>query len=163
MKILFITTLPNLVYDELIKVGNISVDLIDLGASMGKEQFLSVMDFKVHSNTYYMLVTYRCPYFIPSIIRNRIGKCINIHPLSLPKYKGLNPWKKFFESGERQSEAVVHLMDDSFDNGEVLARWPYSFESQCEARSLSDWVISRKLPEFLNTETLKQYGNIDKE
>lgn len=158
MKILLVTTLPNLVYRELLKDDNVSIDLIDIGeSSMDKNQFLSVLDSNVYLNDYQLLITYRCPYYIPDNIREKIGKCINIHPLSLPMYKGLNPWKKFLDSGEHQSEAVVHLMTDAFDSGEIIARWPYTFDNPDDARGVSDSIISKNLPQFIRQYDMDAY------
>lgn len=151
MNIILITTLPNSLYNELKKADYLSIDLLDFNDSpMNKTQFLTELGYKIESKEYQLLITYRCPYIIPSYIRDKVGECINIHPVSLPEFRGLNPWKNFMKSGKKASEAIVHLMVDSPDDGKIIARWPYYFDSAKNARETSDRIISQKLLTFLN-------------
>lgn len=50
------------------------------------------------------------------------GRCLNIHPSLLPKYKGLDTHRRVLEAGEREHGASVHFVDEELDHGPVLAQ-----------------------------------------
>lgn len=57
------------------------------------------------------------------------GRMINIHPALLPSFGGkgmygLRVHQAVLESGVRVTGATVHLVDDRYDEGRVLAQWP---------------------------------------
>jgi formyltetrahydrofolate-dependent phosphoribosylglycinamide formyltransferase len=45
------------------------------------------------------------------------GKIINIHPSLLPKYKGLNTFKRILKSKEKITGCTVHHVNDLLDSG----------------------------------------------
>ncbi|MBP9038336.1 MAG: phosphoribosylglycinamide formyltransferase [Candidatus Syntrophosphaera sp.] len=52
---------------------------------------------------------------------------LNIHPALLPKYGGkmmygMNVHKAVFESGDKVSGVTVHLVDNQYDNGPIIAQ-----------------------------------------
>ena len=53
-------------------------------------------------------------------IRSFNGKIINIHPSLLPKYKGLNTYKKVLKNKERYSGCSVHYVSNKLDAGKVI-------------------------------------------
>ena len=55
-------------------------------------------------------------------VRNFKGKIINIHPSLLPKYKGLNTFKKVLKNNERYTGCTVHFVDEKLDNGRVILK-----------------------------------------
>ena len=57
------------------------------------------------------------------------GRMINIHPALLPSFGGKGMYgirvhRAVLESGARVSGATVHLVDDRYDEGAILAQWP---------------------------------------
>ena len=57
------------------------------------------------------------------------GRMINIHPALLPGFGGKGMYgirvhRAVIESGVRVSGATVHLVDDRYDEGKILAQWP---------------------------------------
>jgi len=48
------------------------------------------------------------------------GKIINIHPSLLPKYKGLNTFKKVLESRDKVTGCTVHHVNDKLDSGNKI-------------------------------------------
>ena len=57
------------------------------------------------------------------------GRMINIHPALLPAFGGhgmygMRVHRAVIESGARVSGATVHLVDDRYDEGRILAQWP---------------------------------------
>jgi phosphoribosylglycinamide formyltransferase 1 len=57
------------------------------------------------------------------------GRMINIHPALLPAFGGrgmygLKLHEAVLRSGSRVTGATVHLVDDRYDEGKILAQWP---------------------------------------
>lgn len=55
------------------------------------------------------------------------GRILNIHPALLPKFGGAGMYGKrvheaVLAAGERQSGCTVHLVDEEYDRGEILAQ-----------------------------------------
>ena len=53
-------------------------------------------------------------------IRNFKGKIINIHPSLLPKYKGLNTFKRVLKFNEKFTGCTVHYVDEKLDSGKII-------------------------------------------
>ena len=56
-------------------------------------------------------------------------RVVNIHPALLPAFGGLGMYglrvhRAVLEAGARVSGATVHLVDDEYDRGRILAQWP---------------------------------------
>lgn len=59
------------------------------------------------------------------VIRVFAGRIINIHPALLPKFGGKGMYGHFvheavFAAGERESGITVHLVDEHYDEGDIL-------------------------------------------
>ena len=54
---------------------------------------------------------------------NRFNKkIINIHPSLLPKYKGLNTFKRILENKEKLTGCTVHYVDKKLDSGKIILK-----------------------------------------
>ena len=62
--------------------------------------------------------------FMKIISENFIKKfnkpILNIHPSLLPKYKGLNTYKKILQNKEKFSGSTVHLVSKKLDSGKII-------------------------------------------
>ena len=70
-------------------------------------------------------------------VRNFKGKIINIHPSLLPKYKGLNTFKRALKNQEKVTGCTVHYVDDKLDNGRAIIRrrvWILKNENEIELK-----------------------------
>lgn len=47
---------------------------------------------------------------------------VNVHPSLLPKYRGPNPYLQTILNGETQTGVTLHLVDENFDSGAILAQ-----------------------------------------
>ncbi len=57
----------------------------------------------------------------PKFLR-RYPKTLNIHPSLLPKYKGLNTYKRVLASGEMIHGTTVHQVTEELDDGPIVAQ-----------------------------------------
>jgi len=81
----------------------------------------------------------------------RLG-CVNIHPSSLPRYRGPDPvgWQLY--NGETELGITCHRMDATLDTGPVLLQWTLPIHPddnrQSVRRAINDQIVER-LPELL--------------
>lgn len=47
---------------------------------------------------------------------------VNVHPSLLPKYRGPNPYMQVILNGEKESGVTLHLVDENYDSGAILAQ-----------------------------------------
>jgi len=65
----------------------------------------------------------------PAVVERYRGRMLNVHPALLPAFGGhgmygMRVHRAVIESGARVSGATVHLVDDRYDEGRILAQWP---------------------------------------
>lgn len=65
----------------------------------------------------------------PGVVRRFGGRILNVHPALLPAFGGagmygLRVHEAVLASEARVSGATVHLVDDEYDRGRILAQWP---------------------------------------
>ncbi|WP_107040213.1 phosphoribosylglycinamide formyltransferase [Brumimicrobium mesophilum] len=71
---------------------------------------------------------------------------INIHPALLPKYGGkgmygMNVHNAVFENKETESGITIHLVNDAFDEGEILAQYKVSLTPKDDANIIQKKVL----------------------
>lgn len=74
------------------------------------------------------------------------GKIINIHPSLLPAFGGAGMYgvrvhEAVLSSGVRVSGATVHMVDEHFDRGVILAQWPVLVHASDTANTLAARVL----------------------
>ncbi len=65
----------------------------------------------------------------PAVVAAYAGRMINIHPALLPAFGGPGMYGRrvheaVLAAGARVSGPTVHLVDERFDHGRILAQWP---------------------------------------
>ncbi|MGH8499773.1 MAG: phosphoribosylglycinamide formyltransferase [Methylococcales bacterium] len=84
---------------------------------------------------------------IGSVILNRFaGRIINIHPSLLPKYGGkgmygLHVHESVLADGESETGVTVHLVDEEYDRGPILAQEKIQVKPNDTARILAARVL----------------------
>jgi phosphoribosylglycinamide formyltransferase 1 len=69
-------------------------------------------------------------HLVPAAVVERFrGRIINIHPALLPAFGGqglygMRVHRAVLQSGARVSGATVHLVDERYDTGPIVAQWP---------------------------------------
>ena len=75
-----------------------------------------------------------------NFIRNFKGKIINIHPSLLPKFKGLDTFKRVLKSNEKFTGCTVHFVDEKLDNGKIILKKRISIKKNFDEKRLKHIV-----------------------
>jgi formyltetrahydrofolate-dependent phosphoribosylglycinamide formyltransferase len=65
-----------------------------------------------------------------NFLRKFNGKIINIHPSLLPKYKGLNTFKRALKNKDKYTGCTVHYVDEKLDNGRIILKKRIKIENK---------------------------------
>jgi phosphoribosylglycinamide formyltransferase-1 len=91
---------------------------------------------------------------------------LNIHPALLPKFGGLGFYgervhRAVLAAGERESGPTIHLVDEEYDHGRILAQRRVPVLAGDDAESLAARVLAQE--HLLYAETLQRIatGEID--
>ncbi len=94
------------------------------------------------------------------------GRILNIHPALLPKFGGKGMFGKHvheavLESGAKETGVTIHIVDEKYDHGPILAQKKVPVLETDTAESLADRVL--KLEHVLYAETIGKIvtGEID--
>lgn len=87
------------------------------------------------------------------------GKVLNIHPALLPKYGGQGMYGKFVHeavlaAGEKVSGPTVHVVDEVYDNGRILAQKTVPVLPGDDIESLASRVLEQE--HLLYPETIRK-------
>jgi phosphoribosylglycinamide formyltransferase-1 len=102
----------------------------------------------------------------PKTVSRYRGRILNIHPALLPKYGG----KRFYgqavheavlAAGESVTGVTIHLVDQMFDHGPIVAQTEVPVLDGDTADSLADRVLSREHQFYSETLRRIQQGEID--
>jgi formyltetrahydrofolate-dependent phosphoribosylglycinamide formyltransferase len=68
------------------------------------------------------------------VVRRYAGRIVNIHPELLPAFGGkgmygIHVHRAVVQAGVRVTGATVHLVDEVYDRGRILAQWPVPVRS----------------------------------
>ena len=91
---------------------------------------------------------------IPSFLtRHFTDKIVNIHPALLPKYGGKGMYgqhvhKAVFEANEKESGVTIHLVNEEYDKGKILAQYKAELTSEDTPQSIEKKVRSLELQYF---------------
>jgi formyltetrahydrofolate-dependent phosphoribosylglycinamide formyltransferase len=83
----------------------------------------------------------------PMVIREFAGRILNIHPALLPAFGGEGMYgarvhEAVIASGAEESGVTVHLVDDEYDRGPIVAQWRVAVDPSDTAESLAARVLN---------------------
>lgn len=83
----------------------------------------------------------------PLVIREYSSRIINIHPALLPAFGGEGMYgarvhEAVIASGARESGVTVHMVDDEYDRGPIVAQWRLPVEKSDTPESLAARVLA---------------------
>ena len=92
-----------------------------------------------------------------AVVRAYRGRILNIHPALLPAFGGNGMYGKrvheaVIRSGARISGATVHIVDEEYDHGAIVAQWPVPVLEGDDADSLAARILTvehRLLPDVV--------------
>jgi phosphoribosylglycinamide formyltransferase-1 len=81
------------------------------------------------------------------VIREYAGRIVNIHPALLPAFGGEGMYgarvhEAVIASGAKESGATVHLVDDEYDRGPIVAQWRIPVEPSDTPTTLAARVLN---------------------
>jgi phosphoribosylglycinamide formyltransferase/phosphoribosylglycinamide formyltransferase-1 len=85
---------------------------------------------------------------IPSrVIREYSGRMMNIHPALLPAFGGEGMYgarvhQAVIASGAKETGVTVHLVDDEYDRGPIIAQWRMPVQPSDTAETLAARVLN---------------------
>jgi phosphoribosylglycinamide formyltransferase/phosphoribosylglycinamide formyltransferase-1 len=128
----------------LIRAATASIDIADFNAADDGTELLELL--KKHRIDLVVLAGYLKR--IPSkVIREYSGRMINIHPALLPAFGGEGMYgarvhEAVIASGAKESGVTVHLVDDEYDRGPIVAQWRVPVEPSDTAERLAARVLN---------------------
>ena len=83
----------------------------------------------------------------PDVVRAMAGRIINVHPALLPKYGGAGMHgsrvhEAVISAGELESGATVHVVDEVYDRGPILAQGRIALPAHATATTLAAAVLT---------------------
>lgn len=80
------------------------------------------------------------------VIRRYRGRILNIHPALLPSFGGQGMWgmhvhRAVLASGARVTGPTVHLVDEEYDRGAIVAQWPVPVHAADTPETLAARVL----------------------
>ena len=83
----------------------------------------------------------------PKVIREYAGRIVNIHPALLPAFGGEGMYgarvhEAVIASGARETGVTVHIVDDEYDRGPIVAQWRVPVNQSDTAESLAARVLN---------------------
>ena len=79
-----------------------------------------------------------------SFIENFKGKILNIHPSLLPKYKGLNTYKRALDKKEKYSGCTVHYVTSKLDSGKIILKKQVKISKKDTPRTLAKKILKQE-------------------
>ena len=127
----------------LIRAATASIDIANFDAADDGAQLLDLLrKFRVDL---VVLAGYlkRIP---PTVIREYSGRILNIHPALLPAFGGEGMYgarvhEAVIASGARESGVTVHLVDNEYDRGPIVAQWRIPVEQSDTPETLAAKVL----------------------
>jgi phosphoribosylglycinamide formyltransferase/phosphoribosylglycinamide formyltransferase-1 len=128
----------------LIRAATASIDIASFDAADDGSQLLALLrKFRIDL---VVLAGYlkRIP---ATVIREYARRIVNIHPALLPAFGGEGMYgarvhEAVIASGATESGVTVHLVDDDYDRGPIIAQWRVPVEKSDTADSLAERVLA---------------------
>lgn len=84
-----------------------------------------------------------------AVVARYRGRILNIHPALLPAFGGKGMWGRrvheaVLASGARVTGPTVHLVDERYDEGRILAQWPVPVLNGDTAATLASRVLAQE-------------------
>jgi phosphoribosylglycinamide formyltransferase-1 len=128
----------------LIRAATASIDIANFNSADDGSELLSLLQtFRVDL----VVLAGYLKRIQPKVIREYAGRIINIHPALLPAFGGEGMYgarvhEAVIASGAKESGVTVHLVDDEYDRGPIVAQWRVAVGPSDTAESLAARVLN---------------------
>ncbi len=126
---------------KLAKLYKIPFNILDLNKTINLESFLHELKKR---NIYIICLAGYMKILGKDFISRFNKKIINIHPSLLPKYKGLNTFKRALKDKEKLTGCTVHFVNSKLDSGKVILKKKVNIESGDNEETLKTKVQSKE-------------------
>ena len=79
-----------------------------------------------------------------NFIKKFKGKIVNIHPSLLPKYKGLNTYKRALKNKEKFTGCTVHYVTAKLDSGKIILQKKVKIKKKDTVNSLKKKILKKE-------------------
>jgi phosphoribosylglycinamide formyltransferase-1 len=99
------------------------------------------------------------------IVTRHAGSMLNVHPSLLPKYRGLNTYRRVLEAGDAWHGSTVHFVTPELDAGPAILQYRVAVRADDTAASLADrvrqgeYIIFPRAVNWLATNRLTLVGD----
>jgi methionyl-tRNA formyltransferase len=101
------------------------------------------------------------PYLLSTDVTGLANKAaLNIHPSLLPRYRGANPIAKQLAHREGELGVTLHLLNEKFDQGDILAQAKIRFPSGYPEKQEIE-IETAKIGASLFIDAMKNYAGSD--
>jgi phosphoribosylglycinamide formyltransferase/phosphoribosylglycinamide formyltransferase-1 len=128
----------------LIRAATASIDIASFDAADEGDQLLDVLQ---RSRVDLVVLAGYLKRIPPKVVREYSGRILNIHPALLPDFGGEGMYgarvhEAVIASGAKESGVTVHIVNDEYDRGPIVAQWRVPVEPSDTADALASRVLS---------------------
>ena len=92
----------------------------------------------------------------PEVVKEYRGRILNIHPALLPKYGGKGMYGRLvheavLSAGEKVTGVTVHIVDDEYDHGPIVAQITVPVREEDTVDTLSERVLEYEHSFYVET------------
>lgn len=127
-----------------------NVNVISYYSSLKEERFLNEIK-KLNADI--AVVCSYCKLFPKELLECTKDGFLNCHPSLLPNYRGPNPYSHIILNGEKTSGVTIHLMDETFDTGDIIYQKEFDLkgdETMGILFNMTNYMFAQMLVEVLN-------------
>lgn len=128
----------------LIRAATASIDIASFDAADEGDQLLEILR---RARVDLVILAGYLKRIPPKVVREYSGRILNIHPALLPDFGGEGMYgarvhEAVVASGAKESGVTVHIVNDEYDRGPIVAQWRVPVEADDTAETLASRVLS---------------------
>ena len=128
----------------LIRAATASIDIATFSSSDDGSELLALLD---KSRIDLVVLAGYLKRIQPKVISEYAGRIINVHPALLPAFGGEGMYgarvhQAVIASGTKETGVTVHLVNDDYDRGPIVAQWRVPVEQSDTPESLAARVLN---------------------
>jgi phosphoribosylglycinamide formyltransferase/phosphoribosylglycinamide formyltransferase-1 len=128
----------------LIRAATASIDIASFDAADEGDQLLEILR---RARVDLVILAGYLKRIPPKVVREYSGRILNIHPALLPDFGGEGMYgarvhEAVIASGAKESGVTVHIVNDEYDRGPIVAQWRVPVEAHDTVETLASRVLS---------------------